>query len=284
MIDSNPVTCSAPKRKETERNIWTPEMIRMALNDIEQPLLHLAVHLTFIGSLRLGEALELTWDNVDFDHNLIRIRQTLQRVQKDSLAEIPRDSLIKEFPVKLPQAKSVLVLKNPKTKKSKRIVYITKELSAELTARKQAIEQEKSILGDEYSDFNLVFALENSYPLEPRLCENRFKKWQSQTELDLPPLVFHELRHSSATYKLLESEGDIKLVQGDLGHATAQMTVDTYAHTQDQRRRDLTEKIEQDFYEDSKQKTEEKSDTFLKLLKDNPELKKEFLLKLLTDT
>ncbi len=100
-----------------------------------------------------------------------------------------------------------------------------------------------------------------------------FKKWQSQTELDLPPLVFHALRHSSATYKLLESEGDIKLVQGDLGHSTAKMTVDTYAHTQDQCRRDLTEKIEQDFYADSKRKAEEKSDTFWKLLKDNSELK-----------
>ena len=39
----------------------------------------------------------------------------------------------------------------------------------------------------------------------------------------LPDVVFHSLRHTSVTYKLKLSGGDIKAVQGDSGHAQADM-------------------------------------------------------------
>ena len=61
-------------------------------------------------------------------------------------------------------------------------------------------------------------------------------------------IVFHGLRHSSATYQLLQSGGDFKSVQGNTGHATATVLMDTYAHTQDKPRLELAEKIEADFY------------------------------------
>ena len=42
-------------------------------------------------------------------------------------------------------------------------------------------------------------------------------------DYDLPPVVFHSLRHSSVTYKLKLNGGDIKAVQGDSGHAQVSM-------------------------------------------------------------
>ena len=42
-------------------------------------------------------------------------------------------------------------------------------------------------------------------------------------ELGLPDVVFHSLRHTSVTYKLKLSGGDIKAIQGDSGHAQAEM-------------------------------------------------------------
>ena len=53
---------------------------------------------------------------------------------------------------------------------------------------------------------------------------------------------------TSATYQLLQSDGDFKSVQGNTGHATASVLMDTYAHTQDKPRLELTEKIEANFY------------------------------------
>ena len=42
--------------------------------------------------------------------------------------------------------------------------------------------------------------------------------------------------------------GDFKSVQGNTGHATAAVLMDTYAHTQDKPRLELTERIEANFY------------------------------------
>ena len=50
------------------------------------------------------------------------------------------------------------------------------------------------------------------------------------------------------SYQFLQSDGDLKSVQGNIGHATAAVLMDTYAHTQDKPRLELTEKIEANFY------------------------------------
>ncbi len=42
--------------------------------------------------------------------------------------------------------------------------------------------------------------------------------------------------------------GNIKAVQGNTGHATTGILMDTYAHTQDKPRLELAEKLEADFY------------------------------------
>ena len=76
-------------------------------------------------------------------------------------------------------------------------------------------------------------------------------KWYRQWRAEHPEfekIVFHGLRHSSATYQLLQSGGDFKSVQGNTGHSTAATLMDTYAHTQDKPRIELAEKIEANFY------------------------------------
>jgi hypothetical protein len=61
-------------------------------------------------------------------------------------------------------------------------------------------------------------------------------------------IVFHGLRHSSATYQPMISGGDVKAVQGTTGHATADMLVNTYAHIQQSSRVELGKKFEEGFY------------------------------------
>ena len=50
-------------------------------------------------------------------------------------------------------------------------------------------------------------------------------------------VVFHSLRHTSVTYKLKLSGGDIKAVQGDSGHAQADMVTEVYGHILDEDRK-----------------------------------------------
>ncbi|MFR6649575.1 MAG: tyrosine-type recombinase/integrase [Faecalibacterium prausnitzii] len=91
--------------------------------------------------------------------------------------------------------------------------------------------------------------LHNSFLLavEPVLIRKKFLKWQD-AHPELPHIVFHELRHSSAPYQLIISGGDVKAVQGTTGHASADMLVNTYAHIQQSSRVELGKKFESGFY------------------------------------
>ena len=57
----------SPKKSTQERTIWTVEEMRAALDSMEDPILHLAVHLTLVGALREGEIVGLTPEDIDFD-------------------------------------------------------------------------------------------------------------------------------------------------------------------------------------------------------------------------
>ena len=61
-------------------------------------------------------------------------------------------------------------------------------------------------------------------------------------------MIVYSLRHCSASLKLQIGGGNIKAVQGNTGHATTGILMDTYAHTQDKPRLELAEKLEADFY------------------------------------
>ena len=98
----------------------------------------------------------------------------------------------------------------------------------------------------EYKQLNVDFS-ENGLAVEPVLIRKKFLKWQD-AHPEFPRIVFHGLRHSSATYQLMISGGDVKAVQGTTGHATADMLVNTYAHIQQSSRVELGKKFEEGFY------------------------------------
>ena len=51
----------------------------------------------------------------------------------------------------------------------------------------------KGLLGDEYTDYNLVVALNNGRPCEGRVLLKAFEALREKAEL--PNVVFHSLRH-----------------------------------------------------------------------------------------
>ena len=136
--------------------------------------------------------------------------------------------------------------------------------------------------------------LHNSFLLavEPVLIRKKFLKWQD-AHPEFPRIVFHGLRHSSATYQLMISGGDIKAVQGTTGHASADMLVNTYAHIQQSSRVELGKKFESGFYAKPDASSPQavpaageptiSMTALLELLKDaDPEMKAKLRLALLT--
>ncbi|MFI3326669.1 MAG: site-specific integrase [Clostridia bacterium] len=285
IINKTPVICDAPKKNVAEKTIWDTYSFKIALQNMDHRLLHLAVHLAFICSLRIGETMALTWDCVDFDNNCIIINKTIQRVDKEALKLLPTDTLIRIFPQADDTKKSVLILKDPKTKTSVRKCFLPEPLKEELLMQKEHQRKEKIFAEEIYTDYDLVFALEIGSPVEPNLCEKWFKKWQQRTPLDLPKIIFHEIRHSSTTYKLSLSNGDIKSVQGDTGLATADMVTNTYSHIVEKSRINMMSLVEDDFYndfnEESKDFTEiDEIEELLALAKNNPNFREKLLFAL----
>ena len=116
-----------------------------------------------------------------------------------------------------------------------------------LCSRLLQMKQDEQNAPEKYSNCGQLFRLPDGLPIAPELLTKWYRLWRAEHP-EFEQIVFHGLRHSSATYQLLQSDGDFKSVQGNTGHATASVLMDTYAHTQDKPRLELTEKIEADFY------------------------------------
>lgn len=99
---------------------------------------------------------------------------------------------------------------------------------------------------EQYAE-TMLLRLPNGLAVEPVLIRKKFEKWQD-AHPEFPHIVFHGLRHSSATYQLMISGGDVKAVQGTTGHASANLLVNTYAHIQQDSRKKLGKRFEEGFY------------------------------------
>ena len=251
LIHKIPLPRDAPKVNIEERTIWDEKTMLAALQTIENPALHLAVHMSMILSLREGEILGLQPSDLDFDaadgRGTISVSKTMQRANKDALEKLDPNQVYHTFPDRREGSKSSLILKKPKTKKSNRVLYMTKPLKEELLAWLEKLKQDEQNAPEKYSNCGQLFRLPDGLPIAPELLTKWYRQWRS-AHPEFEQIVFHGLRHSSATYQLLQSDGDFKSVQGNTGHATASVLMDTYAHTQDKPRLELTEKIEANFY------------------------------------
>lgn len=279
LIERNPVlNATLPKCEKQERAIWEEKDLIKAMDVCEDDDLSLAINLAFSCSLRLGEMLGLTWDCVDISEESIHegrasiyINKVLQRCTRDSLNVLDEKGVIFKFPPLIRSTHTALVLKEPKTKTSIRRVYLPKTVAEMLVRRKKDQEELKELIGDEYTEYNLVFTYTNGRPMENAKIERDFSKLIRDN--NLPKVVFHSLRHSSITYKLKLNGGDMKAVQGDSGHAQMSMITDVYSHILDEDRTRNAELIEAEFY--SGRKKEELENEKGMVVKEAPETTEE---------
>jgi integrase len=135
--------------------------------------------------MRQGEIFALTWDDVDLDARTIAIKSTLAE---------DRDGH--------------LVLSEPKTAKSRRVIYLPELAKTALTALRAE--------GNSASSF--VFTSAAGTPLrKTNFLRRAFKPLLKQAEL--PDVTFRSLRHT-ANSLLIEAGEDPLAIAGSLGHRT----------------------------------------------------------------
>nr|WP_243150263.1 tyrosine-type recombinase/integrase [Acutalibacter sp. 1XD8-36] len=294
LIAKNPfLDATLPEHKERKRGAWTPEQLYKVLEFTDRPeiydrfLIHCAIHLALPCTMRGGEVGGLQWDRVSIEHQAIYIDRVIDRVDKKLIEKLSKMDIIYTFPNLMMGTRTVIVLKQPKTEGSIRTAYLPETVVHKLETLKQLQNQLKKDFGEDgYMDYGLVICQANGRPLMTEHLNKRFKEVladMNDPDIDVDDIVFHSIRHTSASTKLVLSGGDLKAVQGDGGWNTPDMVTKRYAHILDENRRMIADKMETESYGKNREKNEPQEsqtaqvDTLLKLVQDNPDLLQQFL-------
>jgi len=121
-----------------------------------------------------------------------------------------------------------LRFKAPKTKHGRRIISLPPSAVAVLRVhRLKQLEMRVALGQGKLEPSALIFSTFQAAPLSP---DNLSRDWRRAiTRLDLPRVRFHALRHSHAS-ALIASGLDVLTVSRRLGHGSAVVTLNTYAH------------------------------------------------------
>lgn len=155
--------------------------------------------------LRAGEAIALTWDNVDLKQGLIYVRQNASVVRERSHGSEKRYKVI---------------ITTVKTKKGERVVPCNAKAKQALEWMKNY--QETHHIKSEYVDCNDKGELLSQQTL-PKILKAIL------LAANIPYRSVHSFRHTFAT-NLIHAGVDVKVVSQLLGHSSVKITYDTYVH------------------------------------------------------
>lgn len=166
----------------------------------------MAIIITIMTGLRIGEACGLQWGDVDLKDRTITINRITERVLMPQTIGVV---------VKGEKGRSYVNIGPPKTKTSARVIPLPPSLA-------KLIQKAKGLSPDNY-----FIASGSERPLEPRRMRNLYN--DTLTAAGVRIIRFHGLRHSFAT-NMIRSGIDIPTVSALLGHTDTSTTLNYYAH------------------------------------------------------
>ena len=204
MIPYNP--CEGvvlPKLKRYKAKVYNINMIHQVLSVAEGTDMYLPILLCTTAGLRRGELLALRWEDIDFQNHILKVRSNLVRGEKD------------------------YIIKEPKSESGIRDIHIGSEVVSYLKKERAKYVTDMMNYGIGFRNYGFVIRQYDGSPLKP---DSMSRKWRRFLETNnLPPIRFHDLRHSHAT-ALIQAGVSPKVVQERLGHSDVQITLNTYTH------------------------------------------------------
>ena len=161
--------------------------------------------------LRIGEICALSWDDIDFEQQLIKVRHTVARVRCVDHSD----------------ASTKLIIDLPKTQASVREIPISETLS-EMLKRRMSTSSSSYVVSD------------SSGFVSPRTFDYRYHK--AIEAAGITNVNYHVLRHTFAT-RCIEAGVDIKSLSEILGHANVSVTLNTYVHSSLEMKRAQLQKL-----------------------------------------
>jgi integrase len=205
LLTTNPAAGAQPPRpRRPQQLVATGETLKQILRHLRgHPLLELPTTIALTTGMRRGEILGLRWGDLTPDHTSAHIQQTLQATRTG------------------------LHYQQPKTHRSRRPIALPATLAALLDKHLLDQDNRRLKLGQNWQDTDLIVERGDGRPINPDTLSSLWRRFVR--EHDLPPVRFHDLRHTHATLMLLEGIHP-KIVSERLGHATIGITLDTYTH------------------------------------------------------
>lgn len=205
MIERNPCDLVDPPRRVTPETItWSVDQTRKVLTIGDSGEYAALWRLALMCGMRRGELLGLKWDDVDLDRGTLAVRRTLSRGSGGTWQ-----------------------LAEPKTASARRQIALPESCATVLRRHRLRQLEQRMALGPAWEDHNFVFTGRTGSPLHVNSMMMHFKKLITDTEV--PPIRFHDLRHTCATLLLAEGVHP-KIVQERLGHSDISMTLNRYSH------------------------------------------------------
>lgn len=199
------------KHRDSDIKFYTEEQIKLLLeqsivkysNGKNKYRLGYGIQFLLYTGLRIGEALALTWKDVDFENKTIRINKNLKQVKnRDNNSQIKYKVIIQD---------------STKTKSGSRIIPLNNKSI-------EALNHIKEITGQ----YEYIFSTETGNVIFARAFDTMFRK--IQTNCGFKEIYgVHALRHTFAS--LLFKKGvDVKTVSEILGHKDVSVTYNIYIH------------------------------------------------------
>jgi integrase len=203
LLQRNPADDVArPRRERIEMHVWSAEELRAFLEHTEDDRLHAAYVLAATTGLRRGEILGLRWGDLNLEAGQIAVRR----------ARVAAGYKVNEV--------------MPKSGRG-RTVALDAATCAVLHRWRIRQSEERLAWGGAWRDTGFVFTREDGEGVHPQSLSQSFER--SVRGSRLPVIRFHDLRHTHATL-MLGAGVHPKVVQERLGHASIQITLDTYSH------------------------------------------------------
>ena len=221
IIKENPCSrVDAPKTKKKELVLYTEEQIAALIDTLEGTELKFkaCTHVALAGGLRLGEIMGLEWSDVNYDKGTVTVARASQYLPGEGIFE-----------------------KAPKNDTSKRTVSLPAPVMDMLKQLQHEQKIQRMRLANKWVDSNRLFIKADGRPMYPNYPSKWFNGFLQDNKL--PPLPFHGLRHTSASY-LIAAGQDVVAVAARLGHSNSNTTLSIYAHSFKKRDEESAEKME----------------------------------------
>lgn len=223
----------APKESEEEKlkkrnkiKVLTEQEEKTFIEKIKGERLEMLYLLALSSGARQSELLALTWNDIDFKNNKIKISKIAKCQQ-----EIAKGK----------RGKCKVVIQTPKTKSSNRTITIPENMTKKLKEYKKI--QDKKI--GNINKHNLLFCNPLGEYISGNSVYAEFKKAIKRINKDkeeIPEITFHGLRHTYAT-RLFEKGISPKVIQETLGHSNISITLNVYTHISDYLKEEIGDKI-----------------------------------------